>query len=372
MVPMLQIPKLLFGPGAIRTLPRELKGLGASRPLLVTDLGLIACGVFGRVLDALGDFNPYEVFSDVPENPTFAGVDQAAELLRISGCDVIVAVGGGSVIDTAKMVAVLAGHPGLAKDYVGYSDRVTASTAPLIALPTTAGTGSEASPDAGVHPTASSVASGITSPHCVPRVAICDPEMTVSLPPRLTAATALDALSHCIEGYLSTTVSPLADALALEGISHVWQYMEAATTNGEDRDARWHVMLGAFAGGVAISKGLGPAHAIAITVGDQGLHHGMLSALGVAATIELMGDKVPEKIARIAAAMRLSPGASLEAAVRLRMSRLGLPGSLREMGYRLGSLRQVAEAAAVSHFNLTSPYRPCPDEYERLIQRILG
>jgi 4-hydroxybutyrate dehydrogenase len=304
---VLKMPKLVFGPGSSRLLSQELATLDAKRPLLVTDRGLIACGVFERVTSTLRTQLP--IYADVPENPTFDGVDQAAALLRDEHCDVVVAVGGGSVIDTAKMVAVLSGHKGSAVDYVGHSERITAATAPLIVLPTTAGTGSEASPDAGIHPVAHTRSSGVTSLHVIPKVAICDPDLTMTMPPRLTACTALDALSHCIEGYLSITDSPLIDVMALDGARRVWQYIESATADGQDREARSQLMLGAFVGGIAIGKGLGPAHAIAITVGDQGLHHGMLSGLGIVATIATMHKHVPDRVDDVAKALGLNDGA---------------------------------------------------------------
>ena len=367
---VLKMPKLVFGPGTSRLLSNELTSMGAKRPLLITDRGLIACGVFERVQSPLGAQLP--VFADVPENPTFAGVDHATALLRERHCDVVVAVGGGSVIDTAKMVAVLAGHSGCAADYVGHSEKITAATAPLIVLPTTAGTGSEASPDAGIHPTSNSRSSGVTSLHVVPTVAICDPDLTMTLPPRLTACTALDALSHCIEGYLAIGDAPLTDAMALDGVTRVWQYIEAATADGQNREARTQLMLGAFYGGVAIAKGLGPAHAIAITVGDQDLHHGMLSGLGVVATIATMHQQVPERVNAVAGAMGLSGGEQIEGSLRRLFGKLRLPASLRDMGYRPGDLNELARAAAASHFNLTSRYRPGEAEYARMLQNILA
>jgi 4-hydroxybutyrate dehydrogenase len=366
---VLKLPKLVFGAGTSRYLSDELAALGAKNPLLVTDRGLIACGVFERVTSTLRT-RPV-VFADVPENPTYDGVDRGAAILREKHCDAVVAIGGGSVIDTAKMVAVLASHPGFAADYVGHSHKITAATAPLIVLPTTAGTGSEASPDAGIHPTSESRSSGITSPHVIPSVAICDPDLTVTMPPRLTACTALDALSHCIEGYLAIGDSPVVDAMALDGVSRVWLHIESGTANGQDHKARVQLMLGAFSGGVAIGKGLGPAHAIAITVGDQGLHHGLLSGLGVLASIATMHREIPDRVDAIAEAMGLCGGEKIEAALRRLFEKLNLPTNLRHIGYRPGDPNELARAAAASHFNLTSRYRPSDEDYARMLQNIL-
>jgi alcohol dehydrogenase class IV len=365
----LKMPKLVFGPGSAGRLRDELAALHIKRPLLMTDRGILACGVLERVTSALP--LPLPTYADVMENPTFEAVDRAAALLRQERCDAVIGVGGGSVIDAAKMVAVLAGHDGCAADYVGQSEKITAATAQLVVLPTTAGTGSEASPDAGIHPTSNSRSSGVTSVHVIPTVAICDPELTVTMPPRLTACTALDALSHCIEGYLSGTDSPLIDAIALDGVKRVWRYIERATANGHDREARAQLMLGAFSGGVAIGKGLGPAHAIAITVGDQGLHHGMLSGLGVVATITTLHRQVPDRVDDVARALGLSGGERIEASLRRLLEKLNVPSSLRESGYRPGDLDELARAAAASHFNVTSRYRPNAEEYADMLQNIL-
>jgi alcohol dehydrogenase class IV len=371
MTPTLQLPRTFLARGSLLALPEELKALGLERPLLVTDSGLVKCGVFGRVCKVLDGAVSYAVFDAVPENPTYDGVDRAAEVYRSQGCDGAVAIGGGSVIDTAKLVAVLGGHTGTASDYVGHSDRVTAATAPLIVIPTTAGTGSEASPDAGIHPDARTVSSGITSRHVIPRVALCDPETTVSLPPRLTAATGLDALSHCIEGFLATTFCPPADAMALDGIRRVFRYLPAATANGDDIDTRLQMMVAAFEGGVAIGKGLGPAHAIAIACGDQGLHHAMLSAVGILASLPVMESHAQHRVRAIAEAMGLKAEQSAADGVRSLMRQVGLPISLRGIGYSAGDVSVLARDAAKSHFNLTSPYAPSETEFARMIGAVL-
>src|SRR5512146_214149 len=178
---LMQVPRVHLDFGAVRALPAEFAALGITRPLLLTDRGLVACGVAARVRDAVAGRNDLVVFDEVPENPTVEGVNRAIDLYRREGCDGVVALGGGSVIDTAKAVAVVAGHPGPITDYMGKPDSITHNVVPLIAIPTTAGTGSEASRGAGIHPDAKSRSNGLNSHHIVPRVAICDPELTVSL-----------------------------------------------------------------------------------------------------------------------------------------------------------------------------------------------
>ena len=263
----LQLPRILFAIGAADSLPGELTALAVRRPLLVTDQGLVACGVAGRIRALLPNA---AVFDTTPENPVYAGSDAALAAYRAAGCDGVVALGGGSVIDTAKFVAVLACQGGTTAGLAEHTQPITDDVAPLIVLPTTAGTGSETSPDAGIHPAPNTRSRGISTPALIPRVAICDPGLTVTLPPRLTAGTGLDALSHCIEGYLSITDCAPAKAMALDGMRRAWRAVAHATARGEDLTAREEMMLAALAGGVAIGLGLGPAHAIAITCGDQG------------------------------------------------------------------------------------------------------
>ena len=366
----LNLPTARLGAGSLGALPEELERCGVKAPLFVTDQGLVRCGAMDRVKAVFGDRMPGAVFDEIPENPTFAGVDAAFDQYRKVDCDGVVAVGGGSVIDSAKIVAVLATHGGKASDIVGFSERITRPTAPLIVIPTTSGTGSEASPDAGVHPDSASRSSGITSRYAVPTVAICDPVITLTLPPRLTAATALDALSHCVEGYLAVGDTPIIDALALDGIRRVTRHVHRATQSGDDIGARNEMMVAAFQGGVAIGKGLGSAHAIAICCGDQGLHHGLLSALGVVASLPVMQKHEPQKVNEIASAMALAPGSDPAEALRGLMRELGLPTSLREAGYRVQDMDEFARACETSHFNLSSPYRPTAADFASMLAAI--
>lgn len=369
----LQVPRLVAGIGVVATLADEIAHLHISRPLIVTDPGLVRAGHFDRVKAVLSGKVHYAAFSEVPENPTFWGVDEALACYRDNGCDGVIALGGGSVIDTAKFVAVLATHPGSITDYLGpQSDRIGDKVAPIVVISTTAGTGSDASPDAGIHPDAHSLSTGITTRYVIPKLAVCDAEFTRSLPPRLTAATGFDALSHCVEGYLSETVNPLVDVLAIDGIRRIWANVEEATSNGNNLDARIQMLIGSFEGGIAIGKGLGPAHAIAISCGDQGLHHGVLSALGLVASLQFLHAKVPLKIRNVEEALGLSRGIAAHDGIRGMMKRLGLPTTLREMGYKLESMASLTQNCAASHFNFTSPYKPNPAEFQSMIESILG
>ena len=369
-LPLLCAPRVQFGYGAVTHLGSQLQALGVQRPLFVTDPGVVKHGVFGKVTATLNAGDAAQTFERTPENPTVAGVEQALAQYRAARCDGIVAVGGGSVIDTAKALAVIATHPGALTDYLGKGDRVGPSAAPLVAVPTTAGTGSESSRGCGIHRDDRTAAQGISSAHIVPKVAICDPELTLTLPPHLTAGTGMDALSHCIEGYLSPAANPLIDAVALDGVSSVFQWVERAVRDGADREARWHLMMAALEGGLAIGKGLGPAHAIANAFGDQGLHHGMMVTIALPPVLELYERHVPGILEPLACAMGVKPGETAAAVERLNDA-LGVPRSLAALGYKPGSAATLVEQTLNSHFNATAPYRPSQAETEHLVERML-
>jgi alcohol dehydrogenase class IV len=372
MIPLLKFPKVQFDFDAIEALPDELAELGVTRPLFVTDQGLIKCGVFSKVRRVMSAGKEHAVFDNTPENPTIEGVERALAVYRTEGCNGIVAVGGGSVIDTAKAAALLATHPGPLSQYHGHPEKITSVVAPLISIPTTAGTGSEASRGAGIHPDASTRSAGVSSHYLVPRVAICDPNLTLTLPPRLTASTGMDALSHCVEGFLSKSVNPPLDAIALDGIRRVFSYLERAVSDGSDLDARWQMMMAALEGGISINKGLGPAHALGNTLGDRGFHHGSLVTMALPTVLRFMEKHASEKVGLLARAMGLHSNKSVPKAIRTLNARLGLPASLRELGYPNGDLDEMAHDAANSYFNHTSPYHPTPADYKMMIAEIVG
>ena len=259
MGPALTLPRLVFGTGKLAELAGELARLGITRPLLISDRGLERADVVARVTGAASAFAAR--FLDVPENPTAAGADQAAAAYRAADCDGIVALGGGSVIDTAKLVAALvmtdlAGASAL----IGKPECFAAGVAPLVVIPTTLGTGSESSPVSALHITPDGPALGTRSPLLVPRVALCDPDLARTLPPRLIAATGIDALSHCLEGYFAEPAHPIIDALALDGIARVCADIAAAIEPaGPAGDAaRMSLMAAALRGRCRHSQGTWP------------------------------------------------------------------------------------------------------------------
>lgn len=370
-VPALTLPRTLFAAGAIRSLPVELELLAARRPLIVTDKGITAAGIAHKVIVACGDAVTTAQFDGVTENPIYSDVAAGLAIYKASECDAVIAVGGGSVIDVAKMIALLATNPGSIADYAGVPNVRHGPAAPLIVVPTTAGTGSEASPSAGIHPDAVTASVGMNSRHLVPKLAVLDPELTVSLPRRLTAATGIDALSHCIEGYLSNRDQPLGKSIALDGIRKIVRHLPRAVADGADLEARGEMMLAAFAGGVSIGMGLGPAHAVAIICSDQGFHHGLLSGIGLVATLDATAEHMPARVAVVSDAFGLSPSASLAQGVATLMRELGLPASLAELGYAAKDMPTMATAAERSHFNLSAPFRPNASQYAAFMTQSL-
>jgi 4-hydroxybutyrate dehydrogenase len=361
-------PRVQFDFGVIKLLPRELEAVGVKRPLFITDKGLVQAGVFASVRRAMGT-DDLAVFDETPENPTIAGVERAAAAHKANRCDGIVAVGGGSVIDTAKAVSVIATHEGAITDYFGHPEKIRPDTSPLIAVPTTAGTGSEASRGAGIHRDERSRGHGINSPYIVPRVAICDPELTFSLPARLTAGTGMDALGHAVENYFAKSGNPVGDAIALDACTRVAQYIERATTNGQDREARWHMMMAALQA-MMCGKGLGPVHALANTFGDQGLHHGAMVTIALPAVLRSYEARYPEKTEKLAAALGATQFTPAQAVEEMNW-RLGLPPTMRKLGYKGGDVAELAEESHRSWFNTTAPFHPSVEEYRALVAAVL-
>ena len=282
------LTQVQFDHGAIALLPQECERVGIRRPLVVTDAGVRAAGVLDRALAALGGLAG-TVFDQTPSNPTEAAVRAAAAAYRDAGCDGLVAIGGGSSIDLAKGVAIAATHPGPLKTYAtieGGSPKIGAAVAPLIAVPTTAGTGSEVARGAIVI-VDDGRKLGFHSWNLLPKAAICDPELTLGLPPKLTAATGMDAIAHCMETFMAPAVNPPADGIALDGLERGWAHIERATRDGSDRDARWHMMSASMQGAMAFQKGLGCVHSLSHSLGgaDPRLHHGTLNALFLPAVV---------------------------------------------------------------------------------------
>ncbi|MBP2230423.1 alcohol dehydrogenase class IV [Azospirillum agricola] len=356
-----------FDYGALGTLPAELRRLGIRRPFLATDKGVGAAGLLRRVLDAMGDSEGTVVYDDTPANPTEDAVVAATDLYRDRGCDGIVAVGGGSAIDLAKAVALLATHPAPLQQYAaveGGAARITAQVAPLVAIPTTAGTGSEVGRGS-VIVMRDGRKLGLLSPHLLPKVAICDPELTLSLPPQLTAATGMDAIAHCIETFLAPAINPPAEAIALDGLRRGVRHIERATADGTDREARWNMMMAAMEGAMAFQKGLGAVHALSHPLGavPLRLHHGTLNAILLPAVLRFNKPAVAAKWATLCEAMGLPQDGDPAAFIADLNRRLGLPAGLEALGLERAQLPEIAEKALKDHCHATNPRTATADDY---------
>lgn len=366
----LTLPRLVFGSGSIASLTAELALLGVNRPLLVSDRGLEKAGIVAQLLAVLPPGTA--CFLDVPENPTAAGADAALACYRQAQADCVVALGGGSVLDTAKLVAALAGGTvSRATDLIGKPDLIGAEVVPLAAVPTTLGTGSESSPVSSMHFDAAGGSVGTRSFRLVPKLAICDPDLARTLPRRLIAATGIDALSHCIEGFFAEPQNPFIDALALDGVARVFADLRAALEPDGD-SARASLMAAAYAGGIAIHKGLGPAHAVALACSDQDVHHGTLIGVALPAAVGLVAPHLPAKASRVCAALGIRNGSDLGAALRDLITSVGLPASLRQAGYKGVSADQVTGLLLKSPFNRSSPYVPKEHEFRQMAADLLA
>ena len=349
-----------FAAGAIAGIDDDLGALGLKRPLIVTDPGVIAAGLLDRLRAAAPALADAPVFDGTPSNPTERAARTALAMYRDAGCDGLVALGGGSPIDLAKAAALLATHGGPLADYAaieGGTGRITAAAAPVVAIPTTAGTGAEVG-RAALITLADGRKLALISPHLIPRRAVCDPELTRGLPPWLAAATGFDAITHCIETFLSPRFNPPADAIALDGLKRGWANIDAATAEDAPIEARSEMMMAALQGGLTFQKGLGAVHALSHPLGsyeDLKLHHGALNAVLLPHVLRFNAPWIGERIEPLARAIGLAHADGLADAVAAKVAALGLPTSLAAMGVPDTIVDDVAEAAVRDHSNATNP-----------------
>jgi len=351
--------KLAFGFGTIESIGPESKGLGGSNALVVTDKVMVKTGIVQRVTEGLGGVK-YEVFDEVEAEPRIEVAQAVADKVRSASFDLVVGVGGGSAMDMAKAAAGFATNPGAANAFVG-NNRFGNKPVASIMVPTTAGTGAELTVTSMV--TVQGHKQWINSPLLLPSVAIVDPELTLTMPPGVTAATGMDALCHNTEAYLSNLASPITDSAALEGIALVVKNLEKAYDSGGDRMARESMSLGALMGGIALQAKMVYGHSIGYTIATRfKLAHGVSCGLPLPYVISNYAVACGPKMGRLAEAFGVNPegepgelGIRIAEKARTIATHLRIPTTLKELGVGEGDLAALAEECLTMYPRPNSP-----------------
>jgi alcohol dehydrogenase class IV len=363
------------GPGQITRLAEACQKAGIAHPLIVTDSGLRETGIIIRVTQLLELAGlPHSVFSDVKGNPTEANVTSGLNAYRDANCDGVVAVGGGSALDVGKCIAFMTGQSRPIWDFEDVGDWWTradsAGIAPIIAVPTTAGTGSEVGRAAVVTNEASHEKKIIFHPLMLPKVAISDPELTVGLPPKLTAWTGMDALAHCIEAYCAPGFHPMADGIAVEGVRLIADHLPTAVRDGNDIEARSRMLAAASMGAAAFQKGLGAVHSISHAVGAvYDTHHGLTNGVVLPYVLAFNRAAIEERMAYLAAALGL-PGGDFDALIEWLLAfraSLHVPNTLADLGVEEARAGELAAKALPDPSTGGNPLPMTEDDFRRVI-----
>jgi alcohol dehydrogenase class IV len=367
--------RILFGEGSISSLSAELRRLGVRKPLVVTDPGLVKAGLVATVTAGL---EASVVFDQVQPNPTEDDVLLGLERYREAGCDGLIGLGGGSPIDAAKAIRLLVTHPGSLIDYdltTGGLEKISANLPPMVAIPTTAGTGTEAGRGTLIQLPQNGRKTIALSPYLLPSIAICDPTLVLGLPAVLTAGTGMDAFTHCVESYLSKSYHPICDGIALEGLKHVAKGLEASVQDGSNLKARGECLMGALMGGISFHKGLGVVHSLSHALGSEGrAHHGTLNAILLPHAIRFNKEAAESRICDLAATLGLGRcGDALGhflSMLSILLNRLPLPMKLREVdGLKHERIGEYARLAMQDHCHKTNPRECTQADMEALLDR---
>src|SRR5688572_10208534 len=378
---------ILYGPGAVGELAKRLAAAADRRFVLVTDAGVVKAGLAERVRKPLADHGQQvEIFTDVHANPLEEDVEKGVEAFRRSGAAGIIALGGGSPMDVAKAIAVLATHEGpLSRfdDSRGGDKNITNPVPPVYAIPTTAGTGSEVGRSGVIITRDTKAKTVIFHASLMPKIAVLDPELTVGLPPGLTAATGFDAFTHGLEAYLAKGFHPIADAVALGCMELVVDALPRAVARGDDLEARGRMLLAASMGATAFQKGLGVIHSLAHPLSTRyGVHHGLANAMLMPDALryqleekaDAFTDDLRDRYQRVARLFRgrekAGPG-ELPEAVRAFRTRIGIEDTLPERGLRREDIPELAREAYADPCHSLNPIPLSQDDLAAMYERCL-
>jgi 4-hydroxybutyrate dehydrogenase len=359
--------RIIFGAGSAAQTGREAKNFVQRRVLLVTDPGVIEAGLTRVVESSLAESAlESQVFSKLSSNPTEAEVEAGLEAYRSAAAEGIVAVGGGAAMDVAKLIAVRSkvDRPfAELDDNLGGDRFIPKDLPPVIAVPTTAGTGSEVGRAAVLTVASTGSKTVVFHPSMLPRVAILDPELTLTLPSGPTAATGFDALTHCLEAYLAKGDHPMADGIALAGLEIIARDLPRVVANGRDVEARGGMLKAAMMGAAAFQKGLGACHSLSHPLSAElGIHHGLANALCLPAVVDFNEKVVPERVRRVGALLGAGTGeGGCGQALRQLRTALGMVSGLANVGVTRDHLPRLAELAMKDGCHGGNP-RPCSEK----------
>lgn len=369
--------KIRYGKGIVKELGSELDKLSAKRIMVVCDKGIIKAGILDRVLEFVGEGREIVVFDEVEANPKDYNVKKGAEMASGESVDVLLAVGGGSPIDAAKGISVLARQGGEIRDYA--KKEIGEDCIPLLTVPTTAGTGSEITFSSVITDTKENFKFTIKSPAVAAKVALVDPELTYSLPKLVTASTGIDALTHAIEGYTATCTEPIAEALGLYAVELIAKYIERAVRDGSDEEARDGMMTGSLLAGLSFSHSdVASVHCMAEALGSiYDKPHGLCNSIILP---HIMAENLPFalcKYARIARAMGIKEDDDEKAAkegielIKKISEEIGLP-DFKSLGIDPDKFRLLSELSEKNGSNGSNPKKMSVEDYENLFHKMNG
>ena len=371
-------PSIQFGAGAIENLGEHIHTFDGKKPLIVTDEGVTNAGILAKTVEPLEKAKiDYAFFDAVQPNPTDLSVLEGLELYQAEGCDVVVAVGGGSVMDAAKGIRILTTHEPPLENYyldVGGIDRITSNLPALICIPTTAGTGSEVSQGSIITDTSGRTTEGhrkraLGTPYNMASVALLDPELTVGMPPGLTAATGMDAVTHGVEAYVATRYHPIAEGVALQALKILGKNIRQAYHHGEDLEARGEMLIASAMAAFSFQKGLGAVHSLAHQLSTEAnIPHGIANAILLPDVMDFNMSHAAEGYADIAAALGvdtsgMSTADAADAAIaeiRALNEEFAIPKGLGIAGLKWGRIPKIAKDAMLDHCHKSNP-RSCTE-----------